>query len=226
MVSCSKLRVRFLWLVAWSSECFFGNLGQIRWDNSLVIFRYIDLFLQRYAKRHAWRGHQAWYTLARMLHDRHILLIYEKCHIQELLPFVRVRQYGDMRSCKWPLDKYPDKPPPPPPPNKDCITITNSLCFPDFLKNFFKGLIEDRASMLQAFLSTIQEHVVCNPSVTKTQKLHLLNDYTLSQIASLYSKWKGEYDLEDGTVEVRFPSWVQILKFFSFNPLKKKLILL
>ena len=31
--------------------------------------------------------------------DRHILLIYEKCHFQELLPFVRVRQYYSSRFC-------------------------------------------------------------------------------------------------------------------------------
>ena len=28
------------------------------------------------------------------VHDRHILLVYEKCHCQELLPFVRVWQYS------------------------------------------------------------------------------------------------------------------------------------
>ena len=33
------------------------------------------------------------------VHDRHILLFYEKCHFQELLPFVRVQQFSV--SQKW-----------------------------------------------------------------------------------------------------------------------------
>ena len=37
----------------------------------------------------------SWYCIDVNVHDKHILLINEKCHLQELLPFVRVGQYGD-----------------------------------------------------------------------------------------------------------------------------------
>ncbi|XP_071485396.1 nucleolar pre-ribosomal-associated protein 1-like [Diadema antillarum] len=79
--------------------------------------------------------------------------------------------------------------------------IGQFLSHKDFLKNFFKGLVEDRASTLQAFLGTLLEHVVRNPAVTKTQKLALLNEYTLGQVATLYKNWRGNYDIQDNTVE-------------------------
>ncbi|XP_072178746.1 nucleolar pre-ribosomal-associated protein 1-like [Diadema setosum] len=79
--------------------------------------------------------------------------------------------------------------------------IGQFLSHKDFLKNFFKGLVEDRASTLQAFLGTLLEHVVRNPAVTKTQKLALLNEYTLGQVATLYKNWRGNYDIQDDTVE-------------------------
>nr|XP_054753283.1 nucleolar pre-ribosomal-associated protein 1-like [Lytechinus pictus] len=83
----------------------------------------------------------------------------------------------------------------------DQHTTTQFLANKDFLKGFFKGLVEDRASTLQLFLNALLEHLVRNPDVTKTQKLPVLNEFTLFQIAHLYGRWKGVHDIQDEQVE-------------------------
>ena len=62
----------------------------------------------------------------------------------------------------------------------------------DFLKSFFKKLGHDGACNIKLILVTLSQYLVhvCNPAVTKTEKLHILNNFTLQQVAALYA-WKG-----------------------------------
>ncbi|XP_022111321.1 nucleolar pre-ribosomal-associated protein 1-like isoform X2 [Acanthaster planci] len=68
--------------------------------------------------------------------------------------------------------------------------IKQFLTNKDFLKCFFKKLGHDRACNIKLILVTLTQYLVCNPAVTKTEKLHILNNYTLQQVAELYV-WKG-----------------------------------
>ena len=47
-------------------------------------------------------------SMSMYMHDRHILLIFEKCHFQELLPFVRVRKYNRRRESPSGFNRWID----------------------------------------------------------------------------------------------------------------------
>ncbi|XP_038072130.1 nucleolar pre-ribosomal-associated protein 1-like [Patiria miniata] len=82
--------------------------------------------------------------------------------------------------------------------------IKQFLTRKDFLKSFFKKLGHDRASNIKLILVTLTQYLVCNPAVTKTEKLHILNNYTLQQLAALYT-WKGTAEAKnDTTIDEEF----------------------
>ncbi|XP_072018775.1 nucleolar pre-ribosomal-associated protein 1-like [Amphiura filiformis] len=88
---------------------------------------------------------------------------------------------------------------------KDSHIIEQLLTHRELMKTILKGLRQDRMSTLHLIIPTMQQYIVCNSSVSKTQKLKLFNDYTLPQIASLYD-WQGVNDMEaadDGKAVVR-----------------------
>jgi hypothetical protein len=70
--------------------------------------------------------------------------------------------------------------------------VKHNFTFGDFLKSFFKKLGHDRACNIKLILVTLSQYLVhvCNPAVTKTEKLHIRNNFTLQQVAALYA-WKG-----------------------------------
>ena len=87
------------------------------WTYSIIIiYTYIPSLEQKHSS--CWKIFESRHhdiALIINVHDRHILLIYEKCDFQELLPFVRVRTYI--------------KDPPPPPPSNMQIIITLKALF-------------------------------------------------------------------------------------------------
>ncbi|XP_033629244.1 nucleolar pre-ribosomal-associated protein 1-like isoform X2 [Asterias rubens] len=100
----------------------------------------------------------------------------------------------------------------------DNKVIKQVLTNKDFLKSFFRKLELDRVSNIQLLLITLSQYVVCNPTVSKTEKIHLLNDYTLLQFAALY-RWQGptgaELDTEVQSSEaLQFPEVRQLCHQF------------
>ncbi|XP_061193615.1 nucleolar pre-ribosomal-associated protein 1-like [Saccostrea echinata] len=67
-----------------------------------------------------------------------------------------------------------------------------------FLNSLFNGLTKDKAANIKLILNTLLEKVIENETITKTQKLRLFNDYSLSQISLLY-KWTGHPEQGEGT---------------------------
>uniref|UniRef100_A0A8C1ACV5 URB1 ribosome biogenesis homolog n=1 Tax=Cyprinus carpio carpio TaxID=630221 RepID=A0A8C1ACV5_CYPCA len=77
----------------------------------------------------------------------------------------------------------------------DNTTIGQILEAKDFLSEILtNGLKEDRLSIVNLILSTLQTRVVQNKTITKTQKVRFFSASILGQIASLY-KWNGIVDV-------------------------------
>ncbi|XP_043115226.1 nucleolar pre-ribosomal-associated protein 1 [Puntigrus tetrazona] len=77
----------------------------------------------------------------------------------------------------------------------DNTAIGQILEAKDFLAEILTtGLQEDRLSIVNLILSTLQTRVVQNKSITKTQKVRFFSSYILGQIAALY-KWNGIMDV-------------------------------
>ncbi|ROL44240.1 Nucleolar pre-ribosomal-associated protein 1 [Anabarilius grahami] len=77
----------------------------------------------------------------------------------------------------------------------DNTTIGQILDTKDFLSEILtSGLTEDRLSIVNLILSTLQTRVVQNKTITKTQKVRFFGPSTLRQIATLY-KWNGIVDV-------------------------------
>ncbi|KAJ8256698.1 hypothetical protein COCON_G00188500 [Conger conger] len=84
----------------------------------------------------------------------------------------------------------------------DHVTIGQVLEMKDFLPDILSsGLKEDRISIVNLILSTLQTKVVQNKAISKTQKVRFFSPSLLAQIASLY-KWNGIVDasIDDGQV--------------------------
>ncbi|XP_023681933.2 nucleolar pre-ribosomal-associated protein 1 isoform X1 [Paramormyrops kingsleyae] len=84
----------------------------------------------------------------------------------------------------------------------DGSTIGHVLEMQDFLTDILStGLKEDRISIINLILSTLQTRVIWNKAISKTQKVRFFTPAILAQIASLY-KWDGIADvrLEDSKV--------------------------
>ncbi|XP_048837200.1 nucleolar pre-ribosomal-associated protein 1 [Brienomyrus brachyistius] len=84
----------------------------------------------------------------------------------------------------------------------DGSTIGYVLEMQDFLTDILStGLKEDRISIINLILSTLQTRVIWNKAISKTQKVRFFSPAVLAQIASLY-KWDGIADvrLEDSKV--------------------------
>ncbi|KAL4647749.1 nucleolar pre-ribosomal-associated protein 1 [Arapaima gigas] len=97
----------------------------------------------------------------------------------------------------------------------DNSTIAQVLEMKDFLPDILStGLKEERISIINLMLSTLQTKVVWNKGITKTQKVRFFSPAVLAQFASLY-KWNGIADVsseesktdeiakEDGKMVVR-----------------------
>ncbi|XP_078334635.1 nucleolar pre-ribosomal-associated protein 1-like isoform X1 [Crassostrea virginica] len=56
-----------------------------------------------------------------------------------------------------------------------------------FLSTLFSGLMQDRPADIELVLTSVFEKIVENETITKTQRLKLFNDYSLSQISRLYN---------------------------------------
>ncbi|XP_048767971.2 nucleolar pre-ribosomal-associated protein 1-like isoform X5 [Ostrea edulis] len=65
-----------------------------------------------------------------------------------------------------------------------------------FLASLFTGLIRDKHANITLILKTVLEKVVENETITKTQRLKLFNEYSLSQICQLYN-WTEPKDSEE-----------------------------
>uniref|UniRef100_A0A673LFQ1 Nucleolar pre-ribosomal-associated protein 1 C-terminal domain-containing protein n=1 Tax=Sinocyclocheilus rhinocerous TaxID=307959 RepID=A0A673LFQ1_9TELE len=77
----------------------------------------------------------------------------------------------------------------------DNTTIGQILEAKDFLSEILtSGLKEDRLSIVNLILSTLQTRVVQNKTITKTQKVRFFSPSILGQFASLY-KWNGIVDV-------------------------------
>ncbi|XP_073674485.1 nucleolar pre-ribosomal-associated protein 1 [Garra rufa] len=77
----------------------------------------------------------------------------------------------------------------------DNTTIGQILDTKEFLTEILTGgLKEDRLSIVNLVLSTLQTRVVKNRTITKTQKVRFFSPSILGQIASLY-KWNGIVDV-------------------------------
>ncbi|XP_067306200.1 nucleolar pre-ribosomal-associated protein 1 isoform X2 [Pseudorasbora parva] len=77
----------------------------------------------------------------------------------------------------------------------DNTTIGQILETKDFLSEILsERLTEDRISIVNLILSTLQTRVVQNKTITKTQKVRFFSASVLRQIASLY-KWNGIVDV-------------------------------
>ncbi|KAG1935310.1 nucleolar pre-ribosomal-associated protein [Pimephales promelas] len=77
----------------------------------------------------------------------------------------------------------------------DNTTIGQILDTKDFLSEILtNGLTDDRISIVNLILSTLQTRVVQNKTITKTQKVRFFSASVLRQIASLY-KWNGIVDV-------------------------------
>ncbi|XP_048016358.1 LOW QUALITY PROTEIN: nucleolar pre-ribosomal-associated protein 1 [Megalobrama amblycephala] len=77
----------------------------------------------------------------------------------------------------------------------DNTTIGQILDTKDFLSEILtSGLTEDRLSIVNLILSTLQTRVVQNKTITKTQKVRFFSPSILRQISSLY-KWNGIVDV-------------------------------
>ncbi|XP_077063759.1 nucleolar pre-ribosomal-associated protein 1 [Siphateles boraxobius] len=77
----------------------------------------------------------------------------------------------------------------------DNTTIVQILDTKDFLSEILtNGLTDDRISIVNLILSTLQTRVVQNKTITKTQKVRFFSASVLRQIASLY-KWNGIVDV-------------------------------
>ncbi|KAG5837485.1 hypothetical protein ANANG_G00239760 [Anguilla anguilla] len=76
----------------------------------------------------------------------------------------------------------------------DHVTIGQVLEMKDFLPDILSsGLKEDRISIVNLVLSTLQTKVVQNKAISKTQKVRFFGPSVLAQITSLY-KWNGIVD--------------------------------
>ncbi|KAG7471205.1 hypothetical protein MATL_G00121940 [Megalops atlanticus] len=76
----------------------------------------------------------------------------------------------------------------------DHVTIGQVLEMKDFLTDILStGLKEDRLSVVNLILSTLQTKVVQNKAISKTQKVRFFSPAVLAQIAALY-KWNGIVD--------------------------------
>ncbi|KAJ8368561.1 hypothetical protein SKAU_G00085890 [Synaphobranchus kaupii] len=76
----------------------------------------------------------------------------------------------------------------------DHVTIGQVIEMKDFLPDILgSGLKEDRISIVNLVLSTLQTKVVQNKAISKTQKVRFFGPSVLAQIASLY-KWNGIVD--------------------------------
>uniref|UniRef100_A0A8C9WDG8 URB1 ribosome biogenesis homolog n=1 Tax=Scleropages formosus TaxID=113540 RepID=A0A8C9WDG8_SCLFO len=88
----------------------------------------------------------------------------------------------------------------------DSSTISQVLDMKDFLPDILStGLKEDRISVINLILSTLQTKVIWNKSISKTQKVRFFSPVVLAHFASLY-KWNGitvENPEEDGKMVVR-----------------------
>ncbi|KPP69918.1 nucleolar pre-ribosomal-associated protein 1-like [Scleropages formosus] len=86
----------------------------------------------------------------------------------------------------------------------DSSTISQVLDMKDFLPDILStGLKEDRISVINLILSTLQTKVIWNKSISKTQKVRFFSPVVLAHFASLY-KWNGIVDAssdESKTVE-------------------------
>uniref|UniRef100_A0A8C1PYH9 URB1 ribosome biogenesis homolog n=1 Tax=Cyprinus carpio TaxID=7962 RepID=A0A8C1PYH9_CYPCA len=88
----------------------------------------------------------------------------------------------------------------------DNTTIGQILEAKDFLSEILtNGLKEDRLSIVNLILSTLQTRVVQNKTITKTQKVRFFSASILGQIASLY-KWNGIVDVSVAEKELMFIS--------------------
>ncbi|KAF4103830.1 nucleolar pre-ribosomal-associated protein 1 [Onychostoma macrolepis] len=85
----------------------------------------------------------------------------------------------------------------------DNTTIGQILEAKDFLYEILtSGLKEDKLSIVNLILSTLQTRVVQNKTITKTQKVRFFSASILGQIASLY-KWNGIVDVSVAEKEKR-----------------------
>ncbi|KAJ8391476.1 hypothetical protein AAFF_G00089500 [Aldrovandia affinis] len=76
----------------------------------------------------------------------------------------------------------------------DNVTIGQVLEMKDFLTDILtSGLKEDRISIVNLILSTLQTKVVQNKAISKTQKVRFFGPAVLAQITSLY-RWSGIVD--------------------------------
>uniref|UniRef100_A0A8C9VHG9 URB1 ribosome biogenesis homolog n=1 Tax=Scleropages formosus TaxID=113540 RepID=A0A8C9VHG9_SCLFO len=64
----------------------------------------------------------------------------------------------------------------------------------------FTGLKEDRISVINLILSTLQTKVIWNKSISKTQKVRFFSPVVLAHFASLY-KWNGIVDASSDEIE-------------------------
>ncbi|XP_026881720.2 nucleolar pre-ribosomal-associated protein 1 isoform X3 [Electrophorus electricus] len=84
----------------------------------------------------------------------------------------------------------------------DSSTVGHVVDTRDFLTDIFcTGLKEDRISIVNLILSTLQTKLVQNTAISKTQKVRLFNASTLAHIASLY-RWNGIVDVTTDHSEV------------------------
>ncbi|XP_026138598.1 nucleolar pre-ribosomal-associated protein 1 [Carassius auratus] len=85
----------------------------------------------------------------------------------------------------------------------DNTTIGHILEAKDFLSEILtSGLKDDRLSIVNLILSTLQTRVVQNKTITKTQKVRFFSPSILGHIASLY-KWNGIVDVSVSEKEKR-----------------------
>lgn len=85
----------------------------------------------------------------------------------------------------------------------DNTTIGHILEAKEFLSEILtSGLKDDRLSIVNLILSTLQTRVVQNKTITKTQKVRFFSPSILGHIASLY-KWNGIVDVSVSEKEKR-----------------------
>ncbi|KAL2096575.1 hypothetical protein ACEWY4_008723 [Coilia grayii] len=87
----------------------------------------------------------------------------------------------------------------------DNSTIAQLLETKDFLQNILSsGIKEDRISIVNLILATLQSKVVQNKAISKTQKVRFFTPAVLAHIASLY-RWNGIVDSDIEGQEARTP---------------------
>lgn len=76
----------------------------------------------------------------------------------------------------------------------DSSTVQKILNLPEFVSSIFKGLVNDSASLIHLFLTTLQDKVIKNIVISKTTKIHMISD-VLKDISALF-QWDGVTDIE------------------------------